>query len=196
MSAATLPAVVDLHFTAFAGYMNTRLSKRYVVNFLNWFKRDPEGIALVAFDGGRPAGYAVGAPIGYQPRLTKATLAAPIAGVFRRPWLLLEGRFRRIAWGRIQGTIWGWKGKAETGAADSRAFSLVGIGVAPEAHGRHVGWALMKSFEAEARARGARRLRLSLYASNAPARSLYERAGWALVSDPGQETLYYEKTLQ
>lgn len=196
MDPAVLLTVADLHLAAYADYTHTRLGKRYVVSFLGWFLQDPEGIALVASDSGRLAGYVVGAPLGYRVRLTRATLPAAVAGALRRPWIVLDRRIRRIAWVRIQEAIRAWRGEPGTGAANSITYSLVSIAVAPEARGRQLSRVLMEAFEAEARGRGARRLCLSVHANNAPARSLYEKAGWTLACHSGEDTLCYSKTLQ
>lgn len=63
------------------------------------------------------------------------------------------------------------------------------LAVAEHAAGRGVGTALIAAMEAEARARGATSITLHVFANNARARALYERAGYA------GEILRYFKSL-
>ena len=56
---------------------------------------------------------------------------------------------------------------------------LARVAVAPAARGRGLGRALVAAAAAEARRLGLRRLRLNVYADNAPARRLYAALGFA-----------------
>jgi ribosomal protein S18 acetylase RimI-like enzyme len=190
-----LSTLVDIHMSAFQGYMNTRLGKLYVLRFLAWFMDAPDGIALAAIDGVRPVGYVVGAPLGYKRCLTRATLPAAAAGVLVRPWVLFQGEILKTALEGIYGLFIHRKDPLVGVPEELSTLSLVGIGVAPESRGRQAGRALMEGFEAAARARGAHRMRLSVYPTNASARALYEKAGWTLLSDPSEDTLYYHRYL-
>ena len=56
------------------------------------------------------------------------------------------------------------------------------LAVAPQGRGRGLGALLLAELEARARARGAACLMLEVRADNGPARALYDRAGFTLVS--------------
>ncbi|MFC8722488.1 GNAT family N-acetyltransferase [Kitasatospora sp. NPDC057198] len=58
---------------------------------------------------------------------------------------------------------------------------IQGLGVLPEARGRRIGEALLAAACEAARADGARRMTLRVLARNAPARRLYERAGFEVL---------------
>ncbi len=60
-------------------------------------------------------------------------------------------------------------------------FLMDGIFVKPEAQGRGIGTRLLAAIEAEARARGARHVRLDVIDINPRARTLYERCGFVAV---------------
>ncbi|KAA5803484.1 GNAT family N-acetyltransferase [Alkalicaulis satelles] len=65
---------------------------------------------------------------------------------------------------------------------------LLTLGVLPSQRGRGAGLALLNAAETEARRAGAERLFLEVSHVNAPAATLYERAGYRQV---GQRTRYY-----
>ncbi len=76
------------------------------------------------------------------------------------------------------------------------------LAVHPDARGRGVGGALVESVIREALARGAREVFLEVRASNAAARRLYERAGFAVAgcrpgyySDPVEDALIMRREL-
>ncbi len=83
----------------------------------------------------------------------------------------------------------------------ARVARLASLAVAPEIAGRGVGRALLAAAEAGVRARGCDRLRLEVRPDNAPARHLYDRAGYtrfAEVEDyyeDGASAWRYEKRL-
>ena len=57
-------------------------------------------------------------------------------------------------------------------------WTITGLAVDPEAQGGGVGKALVEALAEEARARGAKRLTLRVFAPNEQARRLYERCGF------------------
>lgn len=59
-------------------------------------------------------------------------------------------------------------------------LSVNGLAVAPSARGRGVGSALLEAVTAEAKLRGARKIILHVFGTNATARRLYERHGYVL----------------
>ncbi len=194
MTAGDVEAVTEVHLAAFRGYLNTRLGRGYLRAFLGWFVRDEAGIALVVECNGRCAGYVVGAPLGYQRRLSLRTIPAAALGALVRPWVVFDTRVRRAVAARMS-TMLG-SDRTESVLGQTGTFSLVGIAVDPAVVGQGLGAALMSAFEKEARRAGARDLRLSVYPDNAAARRLYERCGWGLLEGqtPGG-AVYYAKVL-
>lgn len=191
MTAEMVPAVADLHFEAFAGFMNTRIGRRYVRSFINWFRGQEAAIALAAVADGAVVGYTVGAPLGYQQWMNRDLAAVAAGGMIIRPWVLLDASFRHAVGERL-GILLGRK-PADLAKPElpPPTLSLVGIGVSPKLSGRRVGDRLMEAFEAEARERGMKSLMLSVLANNAPARRLYERRGWSPCPCPGKDVMYY-----
>lgn len=195
------PALVDVHREAFAGYMNARLGRGYVRRFLEWFATAKDAIALVALDDrddrSTPIGYVVGAPLGYGRAMTRALLVPAALGVATHPALALDRRIVKTALGRVAELFGRPMPSAPPPALPSPTWSLVGIGVASSARGLGAGSALTRGFEEEALRRGARALRLSVYAENAVARRTYERAGWVPFDGavPAGFAMYYSKVL-
>lgn len=177
MQAAMVPAVVEVHYAAFAGYLNTRLGRPYLRAFFNWFCEAEGTIAVCALSGHQPVGYVVGAPLGYTGSLNRRTLLPALWGIGWRPWLFLDRRFRQALVGRGR-ALWGHHTPDDQPLLPEPTFSLVGIAVAPEAQGQQIGRQLMGAFERQARSLGARSLRLSVYPENRAAQRLYTRAGW------------------
>ena len=71
-------------------------------------------------------------------------------------------------------------GRATPLAASDHVLMINGLAVDPAFQRRGVGRALMTAASAEARARGARRLRLRVLAPNEAARRLYEQSGYVV----------------
>ncbi|MCK6546318.1 GNAT family N-acetyltransferase [Myxococcota bacterium] len=198
MTRALAPALVDVHREAFAGYMNARLGRGYVRHFLEWFATATDAIALVALDDhATPVGYVVGAPLGYGRAMTRELFVPAALGVATHPALVFDRRIVKTALGRVAELFGRPMPSAPPPALPAPTWSLVGIGVASKARGLGAGSALTKAFEDEARARGARSLRLSVYAENAAARRTYERAGWVPFDGPVPPgfAMYYSKVL-
>ncbi len=192
-----LPELVEVHMDAFRGYMNASIGRAYVRRFLCWFSRRSDGIALAAAVDGRVVGYVVGAPIGYERSMNRDLLWAAARGLALRPWLVLEKRFvERL--GQRARQLLGWSAVHRPSLPDlpQPVMSLVGIGVSAEGRGSGVGRALMEEFERRCRHDGVRAMRLSVYASNQAARTLYDRAGWtSFVPDESADAVYYCRTL-
>jgi ribosomal-protein-alanine N-acetyltransferase len=78
---------------------------------------------------------------------------------------------------------------------------LTSIAVSPETSGSGIGRRLLDAAESEARAAGCARMRLEVRADNAPARRLYEAAGYTLIEtvpgyyEDGADACRYEKVL-
>jgi ribosomal protein S18 acetylase RimI-like enzyme len=87
------------------------------------------------------------------------------------------GNARRIA---AYGMLRGWDEGYETPS--------LGIAVQPSYRGQGLGSLMMAFLHSAARSRGARQVRLKVYASNAAARLLYERLGYVW-ANPGNAEL-------
>jgi ribosomal protein S18 acetylase RimI-like enzyme len=198
MTHSQIAGAVAVHRRAFAGYMNTRLGAGYVAAFIRWFVDSDDAVALVALDEhARVVGYLVGAPLRRGGAISRHMLVPGILAGVRRPWRALDRRIRRTALGRVGALLGRAMPSAPAPALPEPAWSLVGIGVDSAARGLGHGAALIRAFEQQARARGARALRLSVYQENAAARRLYERCGWLAheVPPPPGFAMYYFKPL-
>jgi ribosomal protein S18 acetylase RimI-like enzyme len=174
-----IPDVARIHLQAFDGYMNTRIGRRYVYSFIEWFTQSSDAIALTALAEGAVAGYVVGAPHGYQHRMARELLFVAACGVLSHPWVFLDSRFRRQIRSRLKGLIGVGTKDWAAPALPQPTMRLVGIGVSPNMRGRQIGYRLMEAFESEARSRGMKSLILTVYKENSVARKLYERRGWS-----------------
>ena len=192
-----IAGVARLHRLAFAGYLNTRLGMPYLLAFIRWFCEAEDGIALVAVDqGGQPAGYVVGAPLGYTKRLNLEILRPALRGMLLHPWLLFDSRFRQAAWRRFRSFAGAEPASNQEmhPALPLPTVSLVGIGVHPDWRGRQIGARLLVAFEENARQLSSRSMRLSVYPENIPACKLYEKAGWQAgdIPQPGGAITYHK----
>lgn len=167
-----------LHLQGFAGYMNARLGHRYARAFIDWFRRQPDAICLGAVHDGELAGYVVGAPIGYSRKMNRDLFFVAATSAITRPWLFADRAIRRQISARLKILLGGDRQLPAELAFPVPAVSLVGICVSPSMHRRSIADRLVEAFEEEARSRGTRTLRLSVYRDNAAARRLYEKHGW------------------
>ncbi|SRR6266498_3942137 len=198
MNEDAVPAVVKLHFDAFAGYMNTRIGHAYVRAFIKWFRHAENAISLVAIDSnGKVVGYVVGAPLGYNRSINRDLFWTAVVGIIIRPWLLLSDHFRRRLVGRLR-LLLGYS------AADNAppllpqpTMSLVAIAVSPSAFGRKIGLRLMRAFERRSRDLQMRSLQLSVYMENSAAIRLYKKCGWQPFYVSGKKTtaMHYFRVL-
>ena len=195
MRSSDLAATCDIHFEAFAGYLNTRLGVRYVHSFLNWFRQDIEGVAIIAEEDGRIVGYTVGAPVGYGTRMNRGLAVIAALGLMTHPWALFDPRMVRTLFQRLKLLMKPSRAFKAENYLPQPCMSLVGIGVSPTAQGCGVGSTLMKEFECIARARRMRSLRLSVYAVNTVAITTYSNAGWKERSADTPGMLYFYKVL-
>jgi ribosomal protein S18 acetylase RimI-like enzyme len=79
---------------------------------------------------------------------------------------------------KVGGTVAGWCDLTRPDWEGWRHAARLGMGVHPVYRGAGIGRALLEATLAAARARGIERIELEVYASNGPARHLYERAGF------------------
>lgn len=79
---------------------------------------------------------------------------------------------------RVGGKVAGWCDLTRPDWEGWRHAGRLGMGVHPVYRGEGIGRALLEATVAEAGARGFERIELEVYASNGPARRLYERAGF------------------
>ncbi|MBZ0294176.1 MAG: GNAT family N-acetyltransferase [Anaerolineae bacterium] len=189
-----LPAYVPLHQAAFAGSMGVELGKRYVTNFLKWFITDPEALNLICEADGRLAGYAFGAPQGYNTRMNRALIGTIALATITHPWLFARSGFLAQLPERLRHLL-GRSNKAPSPALSSdepprRLFRMVGLGVSPDFRRQGIGQQLIKAYEDEAWARGYEALQLSVYENNSGARALYETCGWKPIKSNGKVVTY------
>jgi ribosomal protein S18 acetylase RimI-like enzyme len=198
MTAAMVPEVARIHSETFAGYLSARLGRAYVKAYIRWFCQARQAIALVATDGDHKIiGYVVGAPLGYNQAMNRSLFLVAATSIMLRPWLFFSAPFRRA----IVARLWLMLGLPSPQPAEISlpppAMSLVTIGVSSGARGKNVGRSLTEAFEAKARARQMRSLRLSVLPDNISARRLYEKCGWQPLATPvrDHEAMYYFRVL-
>lgn len=117
-----------------------------------------------------------------------AALAAIHAAAFaggERPWTSEE--IRALA-ERPGGLLVAGEDGFALGQTVGEEAEILSIAVRPDRRGEGVGRALLAAFEAEAAARGARRVLLDVAEGNLPARRLYAAAGYA---EDGRRPRYY-----
>jgi ribosomal protein S18 acetylase RimI-like enzyme len=193
---ADVRALTDIHMAAFRGYMNAGIGPSYVRALLRWFLDRPGAIALKAQRGGLPCGYVAGMAIAEHADLNRDLLVVSAVGVASHPWVMLQKRYRKSAWAKIK-RAFKRRRPAEvpkSAAVEGRGAGLFSIAADPRCSGRGVGAALMKAFEQRAAELGYHYLQLSVYADNARARAVYDKAGWELC-DSGGEVVTYRKRL-
>jgi len=116
-------------------------------------------------------------------RATWTTLTSP-APPPPREWSFFNERveIREVLVALVDDEVVGYVrlGRATPLAASDHVLMIAGLAVDPALQRQGVGRALLEAAEAEARARGARRLTLRVLARNDGARRLYERAGFVV----------------
>jgi GNAT superfamily N-acetyltransferase len=75
-------------------------------------------------------------------------------------------------------------GIADGWLTDDKAVDVAGMWVQPDHRGQRIGRRLLQAIDEWARTRGAVKLCLTVVTANAPARRLYERAGFLAVGEP------------
>jgi len=187
-----LPAYVPLHEAAFAGSLGVELGRRYVTEFLRWFISDSEALNLVCEGDGRLAGYAFGAPQGYNTRMNRALVGTMALATITHPQLFVRSGFLRQLPERLRHLV-GRSKQATPPTPDEppkRIFRLIGIGVSPNFRRQGVAQQLIHAFEEQAWRRGYEELQLSVYENNAGARALYENCGWQPMKSNGKVVTY------
>jgi ribosomal protein S18 acetylase RimI-like enzyme len=182
---AGFEAGAALLLDAFAGEFNARLGRGYARAWMRAFAWDGAWLAI-ARRSREPVGFVAGLEetgLAARYRPLRRTAAAAL---LRRPWLMIDPAFVRLAWQRLR--------RASLPHSPSDCWYLPLIGVAGFARGRGAGRALLAAHEAEGRRRGAPRAALSVREENASAIRLYERSGWCLTRR-GDGRRRYEKAL-
>ena len=179
-----LDQVVELHLDAFAGYVNTFLGRGYIRDFITWFIRNKETIAIVAIDDNQKVvGYSLCAFAGYGGRLNRELFWGTAARILTRPWLICNARFRDRVIERIKILVGLRQKSSQALDLPEPSMSLVAIGVASANRRSKIGQCLMQAVEARARSLQMRSLVLSVYESETAARRFYEQCGWCLGSN-------------
>jgi ribosomal protein S18 acetylase RimI-like enzyme len=185
--------VLEIHLSAFSGYLNTKIGKAYLRKLFHWFINSDKSVALCATNkSGKVIGYVIGATIDYGPVLQKYLMQTAVLGIFTHFWVLLDPHFLRMVLMRL-----GFKRRLIVAGPILiyPAISLVGIGVSPTYSRLGVGKALLVEFEKTAKRLGFNSLCLSVYPDNIAARGLYEKTGWqpGPIPKDTSETMYYIK---
>jgi len=117
-------------------------------------------------------------------RATWTTLTSPAPPPPEPDWSFFNEmvEIRDVLVAMVDGEVAGYVrlGHPTPLAATDHVLMIRGLAVDPVRQRLGVGKALMDAAAAEARARGARRLRLRVLAHNEPARRLYDRSGYVV----------------
>jgi len=183
-----LKQLTAVHMDAFKGYLNTKIGKGYVFKFLQWFYQYPQGIVLVALVDDKPAGYVLGAPMGYQKQMNQDLSKIAMWGTMTHPGVWVNAAFLNNLWSRFKVMV--SKKSHQPSDQDIHAFSLVGIGVASWARGNKLGSLLMEAFQDQVRQKGYSKMRLSVYGHNTAAKKVYTQNGWSLQGPAGKVEVY------
>lgn len=192
-----LKGLAGCHQAAFPSSLTTALGLKYTQKTLEWYISEPDAVLIMAEDEqGNALGYAGGLLVhektkqGSTTAMSQYAFKAAILTFFLRPWLLFHPQVRRHfpyiryflkrQWRKYFGkkTSSGSSSKPKPPKIRRRSMGLVGIGVLPEAQGKGVGSALLKTFETQARELGAECMDLSVEPDNFKAIRSYERNGW------------------
>jgi ribosomal protein S18 acetylase RimI-like enzyme len=186
---------VKIHMDAFRGYSNTKIGKNYVRKFLKWFANHHTAIALSALYEGKPAGYVVGAQVGYQVKMNKDLMGVAAIGFISHPWVIFNKKIISIASSRLK-VLFVKKdiNQSKEVPGKDNMVSLVGIAVSPSFSGYNIGSSLMNKFEELARLKGFSAMRLSVYDDNEAALRLYKKNGWQELSS-NNKTITFIKVL-
>ncbi len=169
-------ALARLHPQVFSGSMGASLGDRYLRAFFRWFSTYPEASSVVCLLNGQLAGYVLGAPHGYSPRITRELFPEIAYAVVTHPFVVLR-HTNFVAQIRVRTrALFGVAGPGDAYGAET--FDLVGIGTAPFARGKGIGKQLLRRFEELVFGRGFPRLMLQVYANNQAALTMYEKSGW------------------
>jgi ribosomal protein S18 acetylase RimI-like enzyme len=172
MSAGDLAAVVAIHLAAFPNFFLTFLGPRFLREFYGAVMRD--GIALVATDGDRIAGFAAGV-VGsksfyrrlFRRRFVPVGLAIAPA-ILRRPSTLLRV-LRRVSQ------------RTTSEVATTSGAELMSLAVDPQQQRHGFGRVLVEAFAERARAAGAENLWLITDAvDNDRVKKFYESLGFTM----------------
>lgn len=174
---ADIPHIARLHLRAFVGFANARLGFGYACSMLRWFRTHPHGIALAAWLHDQVVGYVVGAPVGYNRAFHRDLFLRGFLSFLTHPKAWFSRKVYAAIFRRVR-SFFTRTTPAPSVALPEPAYSLVSIAVSPDARGLGIGQRLLAEFEAYARHRDARAIRLTTRPDNLQARSLYERCGW------------------
>lgn len=177
-----LPALARLQLEIFPVSEGKLLGYDYALHFVDWFRRSPDAVAIVAMADGLPVGYALCAPEPKLPELYRSLLPVVLRRVLARPWIAANAEVRQMAAQRLRLVL---RRTARERSADLACLRLRTLGVRPEWRRRGVASALVDTFLRAAARRGFRRVTASTRRTNEAARAFYERRGWCR-SDAGE----------
>jgi len=167
ITADMVAAVARLHIAAFPDAESTLLGRGYVTAFVDWFRRQADGMAFAARSGA----------ITNLPIVLNADVRAMAMARLR---LLLQPPSRAVF---------------PSPELPRPTMVLSAIGVSPHWQGRGVGGRLLQEFESAARAHGTQSLRLSVLPHNHSARQLYEHHGWTAGGPVSVKRMSYTRLL-
>lgn len=188
-----IPILVKIHKVAFADYMNTELGDKYLGKLFSLIIETPGSITLKAQIDSEICGYVFGAPIGYDKKLNKELFNVALLGAISHPSILFHKNFFKAVYGKIK-VILGLKTKRNiANFLHGDGISLIAIGVHSGFLGKKVGLSLIEGFEKMARNNKMNYMRLSVFADNNKALSLYDKAGWRMLEKFGNTYYFWKK---
>jgi len=183
-----LDKIVFIHKSCFPESRSTKLGKQFLERLYSWYSINHPGLFFVAEDSCEVVGFVCGTigSGGGQKRF-RYTLPFIILSLIKNPILLLSKETFKSWKTLIKGMF---KRKRTTTPAPTPTPNPIGIkgaldsiAVNSSARGHSIGFLLVEKFEEAAIDLGATYLSLGVEADNLPARKLYEKCGWHLVSE-------------
>lgn len=183
-----------MHKSAFKDYQNVKIDGPYLKKFLKYFFENPGAICIIAKENNEILGYVFGSYYGYFNKLNIKLLPYLASTIVVRPKVLFLKGFFESLFLKFKALFIKTGGTETVKSKFTRenTFSLVGIGVNPEARNKGVGKRLMESFEQEVKKmnKGYKYLRLTVYTTNESAKNLYLKSGWTIDLESSSEKSY------
>lgn len=193
------------HVSAFPNAFSTSLGFHFLMKNYSWYLDHPDAFLLCARnENDKVLGYAGGLLMheksvhGSSTSIMQYAFKEAVINLLLRPWLFFHPEMRpnyRLILKNIRLKLFPQKKSAQPSVNSQkriRSLGLVVIGTSKSARGTGVGSALLQAFEEKGRELNAERLHLSVKKSNKTAIQAYERNGWLVAGEQGQNLEMYK----
>ncbi len=175
-------AVVDLRRSAFDNELDVALGRSYASAFVDEVCKSRHSICLVALEGERVVGYALGIANDAVTDIRNALAPRVMRSLLLRPWAILNRTVRARLRQRIAEELRPVRAPNTSIALAEPCILLLSIAVDPAVRRNGVGHSLLKTFEGSARQRNFRSATLSTGVTNTTAVAFYQNLGWEKVA--------------